>query len=134
MQGAVFVSLHCFSQITDLKNDLEQTRLLAALGLLEAQNKGTFPAIPISIDRTNDTVYIPRFDLMVLRCNPGKSGEFCENGTASTYQYCSVTTPVTAVRIREHWTVGEQAKSTTIARTLFMEGNPIGGSGLRTRP
>ncbi len=65
MQGAVFVSLHCFSQITDLKNDLEQTRLLAALGLLEAQNKGTFPAIPISIDRTNDTVYIPRYDLMV---------------------------------------------------------------------
>jgi len=80
----------CFAQITELEKELKDTRLLAALGLLEAQNKGSSSgsgAVAVT-DNGDQTVTIPAYNLTITKCRAGTSGQYCETGSP-TYAFCN---------------------------------------------
>jgi len=84
----------CFAQVTELEQELKDTRLLAALGLLEAQNKGSSSGFTAAISMEamgDDTNYIALYNLTVTKCQLGASGYGCFEGTAGTYQFCNAT-------------------------------------------
>jgi len=80
----------CFAQIDELEQELKDTRLLAALGLLEAQNKGAGSgsgAVAV-IDNGDQTVRIPAYNLSITKCGVGLSGNYCETG-GSNATFCN---------------------------------------------
>jgi len=97
----------CFAQITELEQELKDTRLLAALGLLEAQNKGSSSGFTAAISMEamgDDTNYIALYNLTVTKCQLGASGYGCFEGTGGTYQFAMrPTTLAMAERIRGRW-------------------------------
>lgn len=84
----------CFAQMAELEKELKDARLLAALGLLEAQNKGSSSGFTPAISMEamgDDTYYVSLYDLTFTKCQLGASGYGCGEGTAGTYQFCNAT-------------------------------------------